>query len=323
MATKSPQNCYTKAMNLEKSYLRPCLVGALGLLVFMAFSSCAMFSNIIADSLTGEGSNLVFTGDNDPQLVGDALPFGIKMYESLLAANPKHLGLIKTTGSLYVMYANAFVAGPADYLGIDKADEKIAAGHRALNLYLRGRGMLINGLENDHPGFRDALLEGNPAPFLAKMQKKDVPFLYWIAAAWFGALSQDNVNVGLSMRMPNAKLCLDRAYALDPDWGNGSLDELYIQVLASIPAELGGSLEQAETHFKRALELAKGNSASPYIGWATTVLVNKQEKAEFIKMMEKALAVDPEKDPERRLVNTLAHERAAWYLKHLDDFFID
>lgn len=310
-------------MNHGKYLARHSKLGVFGLLIVLSFSSCAMFSNILADSLTGEGSNEVFTGDNDPKLVGDALPFAIKLYESLLAGNPKHPGLIRTTGSLYVMYANAFIAGPSDYFGIDKADEKIAAGKRALNLYLRGRGMLINGLENSYPGFRDAVLEGDPTKWLAKMGKKDVAFLYWIAAAWFGALSQDTMNIGLSMHMPNAKRCLDRAYALDPDWGQGSLDELYIQVLASIPPELGGSVELAQKHFERALELGKDGNASPYIAFASTVLVNQQKKIEFVAMMEKALAVDIDKDPERRLVNTLAQQRAHWNLNHLDDFFID
>jgi len=44
--------------------------------------------NQVANALTGSGSSTVFTGDNDPELVGDALPFAIKMYESLLAAEP-------------------------------------------------------------------------------------------------------------------------------------------------------------------------------------------------------------------------------------------
>lgn len=304
------------------------MVRSAGLAIVVAaalplLGSCALLSNLLADSLTGDNANTVFTGDNDPQLVADALPFGIKMYESLLAGNPKHPGLVLTTGSLYVMYANAFVAGPADYLGVEEADKKIKEGKRALNFYLRGRGMLVGGLENRYKGFREALLEGDPKPYLAKMDKLDLPFLYWIAASWFGALSQDTVNVGLTMHMPNAKLCLDRAYAINPNWGDGALDELYIQVLASLPAELGGSQSEARRHYDRAIELSKGNSCGPYLGWATSVSVNAQNKAEFVDLMNKILAVDPDKDASRRLVNTMAQEKAQWYLKHLDDLFLE
>jgi hypothetical protein len=34
-----------------------------------------------------------FEGDEDPELVAAAIPFGLKLYESLLAESPKHRGL--------------------------------------------------------------------------------------------------------------------------------------------------------------------------------------------------------------------------------------
>ncbi len=67
------------------------------LVCFTALSSCSinkLAMNAVADALTGEGSSDVFTGDPDPQLVGDSIPFAIKMYESLLSANPDHQGLM-------------------------------------------------------------------------------------------------------------------------------------------------------------------------------------------------------------------------------------
>jgi hypothetical protein len=59
--------------------------------------------NKAADMLSASSGNDVFTRDNDPELVGDALPFAIKFYESLLASVPNHQGLRLRTGSLYVM----------------------------------------------------------------------------------------------------------------------------------------------------------------------------------------------------------------------------
>ena len=93
------------------------LLGLLSLLLLLA--SCSinkMAMRSVSDALTGSGSADVFTGDSDPELVGDALPFAIKMYEALLAQNPDHQGLLLTTGSLFVMYANAFVQGPAEMM---------------------------------------------------------------------------------------------------------------------------------------------------------------------------------------------------------------
>ena len=52
-------------------------------------------------------------------IVGDALPFTIKMYESLAASDPTHAGMARTVGMLEILYANAYIAGPADYLGVE------------------------------------------------------------------------------------------------------------------------------------------------------------------------------------------------------------
>ena len=111
------------------------------LIVLIVFSySCSIKKyalNKAADMLTSEGSSTVFTGDNDPELVGDALPFAIKFYQSLLESLPSHRGLQLQVGSLYVIYANAFLQTPADMLTDDEYEEQEFLLKRAKNLYLR------------------------------------------------------------------------------------------------------------------------------------------------------------------------------------------
>ena len=54
----------------------------LGLLFLTLMTSCSinkMAIKAVSNALTGAGSSDVFTGDPDPELVGDALPFAIKM----------------------------------------------------------------------------------------------------------------------------------------------------------------------------------------------------------------------------------------------------
>jgi predicted anti-sigma-YlaC factor YlaD len=308
-----------------------------GMLVLLAgISSCALDKWVVglaADALTGEGSATAFTSDDDPDMVGASLPTFIKVYESLLSMAPDHVGLMRTTGSLYIMYGNAFVDGPTLYYGVEQADAKLAATKRAGKLYLKGRNLQIKALEKLYPGFRKAVLQGKPAahgatkegdiaPYLAKMGKQDVGLLYWLAAGWFGAVAEDNMNIDLVLRLGNAVACLNRAAELDPDYQQGTLDELYIQVLSSVPADMGGSRDAAEAHFRRALQLSGGTSAGAYIAWGSSVLMNEQKREEFIALMKTALAIDLEKAPERKLVNVLNQERARYYLKNLDDFFL-
>ncbi|MGZ4886319.1 MAG: TRAP transporter TatT component family protein, partial [Candidatus Aminicenantales bacterium] len=87
--------------------------------------------NKAAGMLSAPSGANTFTQDNDPELVGDALPFAIKFYESILAAVPDHEGLRVRTGSLYIMYANAFLQTPADMVPKEEPDRKEALLERA------------------------------------------------------------------------------------------------------------------------------------------------------------------------------------------------
>ena len=52
--------------------------------VFAFLSGCSINKiamNAVANVLGGDGGSSSFTADSDPQLVGDALPFALKMYE--------------------------------------------------------------------------------------------------------------------------------------------------------------------------------------------------------------------------------------------------
>ena len=56
---------------------------------------------------------------------------------------------------------------------------------------------------------------------------------------------------------------------------------------------------------------------------ASSVVISEQGRAEFIELLEKALAVDVDKVPERRLANVLAQRRAKLLLERIDEYFIE
>ena len=64
---------------------------AIGLVAVLSLGSCSLEKvamKKVAGMLSGSSSTDVFSSDNDPDLVGDALPFAIKLYESLLSCCP-------------------------------------------------------------------------------------------------------------------------------------------------------------------------------------------------------------------------------------------
>jgi predicted anti-sigma-YlaC factor YlaD len=282
-----------------------------------------MATKAVADALTGAGSSTVFTGDSDPRLVGDALPFAIKIYEALLDMQPDHQGLILTTGSLFVMYANAFVQGPAEMLPRTEYRERREERERARMLYLRGVKILRSGLDKKYPGFNEAVQEGKLDACLAGTKKEDVPLLYWTVAGSLSAYSLDPFNLELGMRIPELSAMIQRAYELDPDFNNGAIDDFYILFYASLPSFLGGDKSKADAHFTLALEKSRGMSAGPYVSYAQAVSIPAQDYETFRKYLEAALAVDPDANPANRLVNIISQRKAQHLLDNAPDYFLN
>jgi predicted anti-sigma-YlaC factor YlaD len=245
------------------------------------------------------------------------------MYESLLQANPGHQGLILTTGSLFVMYANAFVQGPAELLPRNQYAEKQQAFARAKKFYLRGADILYGGLERKYPGFKGAAKAGNLPSVLAKMKKDDVPKLYWAAAGYLAAFSLNPMDMELGWKIPELIAMIDRAYQLNPDFNSGTLDDFYVLFHASIPKEMGGDKSKVETHYRLALEKSKGLLAGPYVSYAQAVSIPGQDYATFKKNLEAALAIDPDADKSNRLVNVLTQRKARYLLDSAPLLFID
>jgi predicted anti-sigma-YlaC factor YlaD len=308
--------------NMKNSFFSWHCFAVVFLIILPACSIKKLAMNQVANALTGSGSSTVFTGDNDPELVGDALPFAIKMYESLMVANPRHTGLRLQTGSLYIMYANAFLQTPATMLAEDEYQKQEFAYSRAKNLYLRGRDIILVCLENKYPGLRAALQNRDYRKALERTTRKDAPLLYWAGAGWLGAFAIDAFDMDLGVTLPAAAALIDRAYSLDPDYAAGALHEFYILYYGSLPEYMGGDLKKAREHYELALAISGGRSATPYLSLATSVTVKEQNLEEFKELLNKALAIDPESVPENRLVNILNQRKARWLLEHADDYFL-
>ena len=305
------------------SFLKNIFAVMLFLLLFGSCSINKMVIDKISDALTGEGAGTVFTGDCDPRLVGEALPFAIKMYEALLDQNPDHQGLLLTTGSLFIMYANAFVQGPAEMLDpVYYYEERIAGLDRAKMLYLRGYVLLTSALEKKFPGWCNATIQnGTLEPLLKKCKKEDVSLLYWTAAGGLAAYSIDLFDFNLGSAIPEWGAIMARAYELDPDFNNGAIDDFYILFYASLPDNLGGDKAKAEIHFKRALEKSRMLAAGPYVSYASAVCIPAQDYDGFRENLEKAMAIDPDKEPSMRLLNILSRRKANYLLDTAKNYF--
>src|SRR5215208_6147047 len=103
-----------------------------GLIAAVCASGCSVkrFAiNKLGDSLANSGTT--YAADDDPDLVGQALPFSLKLVEGLLAESPNHRGLLFTAASGFTEYAYAYVQQDADMAERHSLDAATALRGRA------------------------------------------------------------------------------------------------------------------------------------------------------------------------------------------------
>ena len=310
----------------EAGRLRPAAIAILPLVLALLLAGCSIEKlalKKVSRMLTSTSGSNVFTSDNDPDLVAQALPFAIKLYESLLNSLPSDPGLRLRTGSLYIMYANAFIESPADMIPRTEMEKRDALLARAKNLYLRGRDILLIGLERRNPALLKQLHDRQYDRAMAPFGRADADLLYWTALGWLAAYAVDPFDMTLGQTVPQTRVMIERVRTLAPDYGHGSLDSFYVGYYGSLPADLGGDKAKARDYFAKAQAAAGKTDTSALISLATTVSVKEQNAAEFKDLLGRVLAFDVNSAPDNRLINTINQRRARWLLAHIEDFFIE
>ncbi|UTC51498.1 TRAP transporter TatT component family protein [Treponema sp. OMZ 855] len=319
-------------VNLKKTYVY--LMG-----LFLLLSGCSikrMAFNGIANTLApfpapksdasgGIDAAAALIGEDDVKLVSEVFPTVLKMYETLHLSNPKHRGLAVMSGSLYIMYANAFVQTPADYIPETQFQKKNLEYLRAKKFYLRGADYVMQSLDTAYKGFAEAMAhytEDKSAAFLTRCKAADVESLYWAGCGILGAFALDPMDTDVFTSVPGAVAMLERAAALYPGFNAGAIWETLTAFYAAAPESLGGGADKAEDAYQRTLELSGGQRPSVYVLYAQTFCIPAQDSAGFDEALRKALEIDSANQPNNKLTITLSQEKARWLQKMKGDYFL-
>jgi predicted anti-sigma-YlaC factor YlaD len=267
-------------------------------------------------------SSTTISSDNDPEFIAAAAPFSLKLMESLLAESPNQRGLLLAASSGFTQYTYLAVQEQADEAETHDIAAATALKTRARLLYLRARDYGLRGLETRHKDFA-AALRRDAKTAVMRCDARDVAFLYWTAAAWGSAISVSKESPDLIADQSIVEALIDRAAALNPDFSDGAIQQFLITYEPARPG--GGKDYEARSlpHFNRAVEIAHGQMAGPYVSYAESISVASQNRAQFETMLHRALAVDPDARPEWRLANVVMQRRARWLLAREDDLFLE
>jgi predicted anti-sigma-YlaC factor YlaD len=258
--------------------------------------------------------------DDDPELVGEALPFALKSMEAILQATPRHRKLLISTCAGFVQYGHAYVLQPAQMFESENLQAARNLRERAKRLFLRARQYGIRALDLDHPGFSAAIYTDRVVA-LEGMERKDVAALYWTGVAWGSAISAAKSDMSLIGDLPIVTTIMEKALQLDPDWHNGAIHEFFIVYNSTRSEADGGGLASAEYHFSRALALNQGRSIGPLVLLAESACIRQQNRQRFEILLKKALAFDADRYPEYRLANIMAQRKAKYLLNNIDALF--
>ena len=300
---------------------RPSAALALLLAVALVVPACSP-RRLAVRSLGGalaDGSS-TFATDDDPELVGQALPFALKTIEMLLASAPEDRRLLAAASSGFTQYAWAFVEVEAERV---EAEDWAAAGaleERASRLYRRAREHGLAGLAVSHPGIGDRLL-ADPEAAVADLVAADVELAYWTAAAWGSQISLGLDRPELVADLPAVRALLERVTVLDPGFDRGAAHEaLATLTAATVPGSAG--LAAAAEGFDRAEALARGARAGLFVARAEALAVPRQDRDAYAGLLQRALEVDPDAVPEERLANLINQRRARLLLERIDERFL-
>jgi predicted anti-sigma-YlaC factor YlaD len=300
-------------------------IAALGIALVLSFAlnSCVVFR-------LGSIANEVFLGEPDYALAGEALPSFIKVSEIQRAASPNDQDAAVTLASLYLLYGTSYLEGEAFFLPYEDYEQRETLIARARALYARSYDLLSPFIEKKTPGLFSLDFQLGPdatdeavrraVSAMKPFKKGDAPLLYYCSAAIFAGFASNPLDFKNASRMAAAFTLLERALALDPGYSNGAIQELAFQIYLSLPADLGGSKEKAMEAYEQALRASGGKSAGLYVNYALSISAPEGDAAGFEEYLSKALAIPLDDRSDPRLLISLAQRKAAYYLKHSDEY---
>jgi len=292
-----------------------------GLIFLVVIEGCSpgkFLINQVSKSL--DGVTDIYLTEDDPQLVREAFPFNLKTLELLVQQSPDNASLLTAAASGFALYSYGFILEDADRMAAENIRESRPLYRRARKLLERSYSYGLRALEARHPDF-SADFYTNPYSAMATLDKADISAAYWTAAALAGAISASQGDPELLIHLPKVGLLLEFGYVNDPEWNSGAFISALMKYEMSRPDKTADSQEIAKNYYSRVLELTGGNDAAVFVAYAEIFSISEQNRVEFKEMLHRALQVDINKNPQNRLANILAQDRAQWLLMRIDELF--
>ncbi|HEU0029940.1 MAG TPA: TRAP transporter TatT component family protein [Kofleriaceae bacterium] len=250
----------------------------------------------------------------DVELARAAMPSGIVQLEAFALAYPDHRGFRTLHAENLCQYAVGFV--------FDDWEDASLRGRSDEARRLAARlGPLLDACVDANlallpAALRDARAHGGDAWIarLAAARRDEVPALLWLATSDAVRLALDPLR-GLG-KLDAIERTLARCTALAPGFHDADGELLLGALAAGRSRFLRGSDGSAQ--FQKARRALGDGALIVDVMFARSVAVARQDRALFQTTLERVLAADVTRWPDRRLANELARRKAQRYLDAIE-----
>ena len=219
-----------------------------------------------------------------------------------------------------IIYAYGILMEKADRLIDENYEESLLYYEKANKLFLEAKESLITILIDQYPDF----LKWTKNDLDINLDKKKVPYLYWLAASMAGSIqSSRGSNPHELINIPVIGTLLKTSIYLDPKWGDGSLQSAMMSYSAIRPDLNREALKDTVNfYFRQALEFSDSLDASIFVSYAELIHKPRQEKKEFENKLLFVLKMKAGANKKRKLSNMVSKQRAKWLLSKKEDYFL-
>lgn len=221
------------AHNIIRLFIRSLLL----LSLLLSASCTSLFTSVFIEPTV---ANLQM--QNDLELVCEGSPAYLLMIDSMIASKPDNSGLLKAGAQAYSGYISAMTE-------CGHPPERIQTVSAKAHHY--GMMLVAASLPLDHPEEFDNQL--------AKLQKSDVPRLFWGTLAWLSWIQQQGGAPAAMADLVVIEKIMNRLLELDEAYQAGAAHLFWGGYFATRPPMFGGDPEKSRYHFERALEISKRN----------------------------------------------------------------
>ncbi len=290
----------------------------------LGLAGCAgIIERRAADSTYGvmKRSRVAVQRSADVELARAAAPGGLVQLEAFHLAYPYHRGFKLLLAEGYCQFAAGFLN--------DDWERATLAGDAAASAVIKERAL---GLLDKCVGYGLTLLgasweqayEAGPGALtklVARARKSHVAGMTWVALGISTGIAMEPTSPKRLRYLPVAQAMLARAIELDPTFRDATAHVMMGALDSARPRWLGGDPASGKRHFDQARALTDGAALMVDVVFARTYAVAVGDRTLFRATLDKVLAADVGKWPERRLANEMARDKAALYLEHEDALF--